>query len=495
MSSPALPDSLHHPALLQSGLLIDNSFGPSSDDSAFLVHNPANGAALAQVANTAPVDVERALASAAAALPAWRALPARDRSAVLRRWFELITTHQDDLALLMTLEQGKPLGEAKAEVAYGASFIEWFAEQGKRVEGRILASPRADRQLWVTHEPVGVCVAITPWNFPIAMLTRKLGPALAAGCTVIVKPAEQTPLSALALAYLARLAGLPAGVLAVLPADAERSVEVGGLLCASPVVRKLSFTGSTAVGRLLMAQCAPTVKRLSLELGGNAPFIVFPDADLDAAVEGAITSKYRNNGQTCVCSNRLYVHHSVVDTFSRKLTDRVRGLTVGPGWEDGMQLGPLIDEPGLAKVQEHVADALAHGARLLTGGKPHALGGLFYEPTVLTGATAAMQIAREETFGPVAPIFGFSDETQVVQLANATEAGLAAYFYSRDVERIMRVAAALEYGMIGVNTGTISHEMAPFGGVKQSGIGREGSQTGIDEYLETKYVCLGLAGT
>ncbi len=488
---PSLNDYLKRTDLLQSGLFINNQFVTASDEASFIVSNPADLTSLGFVANATEADTQAAIAAAHAALPGWRALTSKERAQKLRRWFDLISLHADDLATLMTLEQGKPLAEAKGEVMYGASFVEWFAEQAKRVEGSVLSSPARDKTLLVMKEPVGVCAAITPWNFPNAMITRKVAPALAAGCTIIVKPAEQTPLSALALAVLAVEAGIPAGVLNIVTADEQRSIEVGRLLCASPTVRKLTFTGSTPVGRILMQQCAPTIKRMSLELGGHAPFIVFEDADIDAAVEGAAASKYRNAGQTCVCTNRFYVHESVVKTFSDKLTAKVQQLKVGYGWESGVHIGPLIDDAALAKVKSHVEDAQSKGATVLTGGKTHALGGRFYEPTVLIGATPTMQIATEETFGPVAPIFSFKDEANVIEMANNTDYGLAAYFYSRDITRVFRVAGALEYGIVGVNTGLISNEVAPFGGYKQSGIGREGSTLGIDEYLETKYVCLG----
>lgn len=491
MTPLALPDALKRPELLQTGLFIHNAFETSTDQSAFLVHNPATGAALAQVANSQAEDVARAIDSANKALAGWRSTTARERATVLRRWYELILANADDLALLMTLEQGKPLAEAKGEIAYGASFIEWFAEQAKRVEGSVLSSPQKNRQLLVFKEAVGVCAAITPWNFPNAMITRKVSPALAAGCTVIVKPAEQTPLSALALAFLAREAGLPPGVLNILPADEHQSIAVGQLLCESKVIRKLSFTGSTPVGRILMQQCSPTVKRLSLELGGNAPFIVFADAAIEAAVDGAIASKYRNAGQTCVCTNRFYVHVSVAEKFTELFAKKVAELRVGPGWETGVQQGPLIDEAAVEKVKLHIKDAVEKGARVVTGGEPHSAGSNFFQPTVLAHANASMLVATDETFGPVAPIFTFTDEAQVIELANATDYGLAAYFYSSDIARVFRVAQALEYGMVGVNTGLITNEVAPFGGIKQSGLGREGSTLGIDEYLETKYVCIG----
>ncbi|MGB4673234.1 MAG: NAD-dependent succinate-semialdehyde dehydrogenase, partial [Azovibrio sp.] len=431
----------------------------------------------------------RAIAAAAAALPAWRERTAKARAQVLLQWLRLIQQHTEDLAALITAEGGKPLAEARGEVAYGASFVEWFAEEGKRAYGETVPSPAADKRLLVIKQPVGVCAAITPWNFPLAMITRKVAPALAAGCTVVVKPAGQTPLTALALARLAEAAGFPAGVFNLVTGD---PAAIGGALTASPVVRKLSFTGSTEVGRLLMAQSAPTLKKLSLELGGNAPFIVFDDADLDQAVAGALAAKYRNSGQTCVCANRFLVQAGIHDAFAARLAEQVAALVVGDGSEPGTQQGPLIDANALAKVEAHVADALEKGARLLTGGHPHPRGGNFFEPTVLAGVTPAMRVAREETFGPVAPLFRFETEAEAIQMANATEYGLAAYFYSRDVARCFRVGEALEYGMVGINTGLISNEVAPFGGIKQSGLGREGSRHGLDEYLELKYLCFDL---
>jgi succinate-semialdehyde dehydrogenase/glutarate-semialdehyde dehydrogenase len=479
---------LRDPQLLRDQAYIDGTW--VSGDTRFHVVDPATGVLLAQVADLGAVETRRAIEAANAAWPAWRALTGKDRAAVLRRWFELILANADDLALLMTSEQGKPLAEARGEVGYGASFIEWFAEEGKRVYGDLIPSPAADRRLVVMKQPIGVCAAITPWNFPLAMITRKVAPALAAGCPVIAKPAEQTPLTALALAELAHRAGFPAGVFNVVTGAAASAPAIGAELTANPIVRKLSFTGSTEVGRLLMAQCAPTVKKVSLELGGNAPFIVFDDADLDAAVQGAMASKYRNAGQTCVCANRLLVQDGIYEAFAAKLAEAVRGLQVGSGTEAGVTQGPLIDVAALEKVEAHVADAVAKGARVLTGGRRHSRGGTFFEPTVLADVTPAMRCAREETFGPVAPLFRFRDEAEAIALANATEFGLAGYFYARDVSRVWRVAEALEYGIVGVNTGIISNEVAPFGGVKQSGIGREGSRYGIDDYLEIKYVCL-----
>ena len=458
----------------------------------FDVRNPATGEHLARVAACDSGQMQAAIAAADRALPAWRARSAKERAAILRKWFDLAMAAADDLAVILTAEQGKPLAEARGEIAYGMSFVEWFAEEAKRIYGETIPSPWADRRLLVLREAIGVCGAITPWNFPNAMITRKIAPALAAGCTVVVKPAEQTPLSALALAELAVRAGFPPGVINIVTADADGSIAVGRTMCDSPVVRKLSFTGSTAVGRILMAQCAPTLKKLSLELGGNAPFIVFEDADLDAAVEGALASKYRNAGQTCVCTNRFYVQEKIYAAFVEKLAARAATMVVGDGQKAGVVQGPLIDAAALAKVESHIADAVGKGARVVTGGARHALGGTFYQPTVLAGVRSDMLVATEETFGPVAPVFPFSTEDEVLEAANATEFGLAAYFYGRDIGRVMRVAERLEYGMVGVNVGLMSNEVAPFGGVKQSGFGREGSRHGIDEYLTLKYVCLGL---
>jgi succinate-semialdehyde dehydrogenase/glutarate-semialdehyde dehydrogenase len=433
-------------------------------------------------------EARRAIEAANAALPAWRAMTAKARSALLRKWFDLMIAHQEDLAKILTAEQGKPLAEAKGEILYGASFIEWFAEEGKRIYGDVIPAQQADKRIIVLKQPIGVCAAITPWNFPSAMITRKAGPALASGCTMVLKPAEQTPYSALALAELAHRAGIPKGVFSVITGDAP---VIGKEICANPIVRKVSFTGSTEVGRILMRQSADTIKKLSLELGGNAPFIVFDDADLDAAVEGALASKYRNAGQTCVSANRIFVQDSVYDAFAAKLAAKARALKVGRGTEAGVAIGPLIDRQGLAKVQEHVADALAKGAKALTGGKPDALGGLFYEPTVLVNVTRDMRLMREETFGPVAPLIRFKTEQEAIEMANNTEFGLAGYFYSRDVGRIFRVAEAIETGMVCVNSGILSTEVAPFGGVKQSGLGREGSKYGIEDYLEIKYLMIG----
>ncbi|HEX8964005.1 MAG TPA: NAD-dependent succinate-semialdehyde dehydrogenase [Rhodocyclaceae bacterium] len=476
--------------LLRDRAFVAGDWASADDGAVFEVRNPATGTVICQVPDMGAAETRRAIAAADAAWPAWRALTGKQRAAVLRRWFELMMANADDIALLMTSEQGKPLAEARGEVAYAASFVEWFAEEGKRAYGDTMPSPDPKTRIVVLKQPVGVCAAITPWNFPAAMITRKVAPALAAGCTVVVKPAEQTPLTALALAELAQRAGFPPGVFNVVTGAAGSAARIGGELTANPTVRKLSFTGSTEVGRLLMAQCAPTVKKLSLELGGNAPFIVFDDADVDAAVAGAIASKYRNTGQTCVCANRLLVQDGVYEAFATRLAARVAELKVGAGTEEGAAQGPLIDEQALAKVEAHIADALAKGARVLTGGKRHSRGGTFFQPTVLADVTPEMRCAREETFGPVAPLFRFKTEADAIALANATEYGLAGYFFSRDIGRVWRVAEALEYGMVGVNTGVISNEVAPFGGVKQSGIGREGSKYGLEEYLEVKYVCM-----
>jgi succinate-semialdehyde dehydrogenase / glutarate-semialdehyde dehydrogenase len=482
---------IQNQALLRSTVFFGGKWAAADGGASIAVRDPASGSLLAEVPSCGAAETQRAIAAADAALPAWRAHTAKQRSQLLQRWFALINQNAEDLAQLITAEGGKPLTEARGEVAYGASFVEWFAEEGKRVYGETIPTTVADKRLVVIKQAIGVCAAITPWNFPLAMITRKVAPALAAGCTVVVKPAEQTPLTALALAVLAEEAGFPAGVFNVLTGD---PVAIGGELTASPIVRKLSFTGSTEVGRLLMAQCAPTIKKLSLELGGNAPFIVFDDADVDAAVNGALIAKYRNTGQTCVCANRLLVQSGVYEEFARKLSARVAELKVGAGIDEGVAQGPLIDDSGLAKVEAHVADALAKGARVLCGGARHARGGNFYQPTVLADVTPAMRVAREETFGPVAPLFRFETEAEAVAMANATEFGLAAYFYSRDVARCWRVGEALEYGMVGINTGLISNEVAPFGGIKQSGIGREGSKYGIEDYLEIKYLCIDVGG-
>ncbi|MBW4048672.1 MAG: NAD-dependent succinate-semialdehyde dehydrogenase [Proteobacteria bacterium] len=482
---------LQDPSLLKTQALIDGQWIDSVNT--VPIHDPATGRVLAHVPRLGAGEAEAAVAAAERAWPAWRTQTAKQRAVVMRRWFDLLMQHADDLARIMTAEQGKPLAEAKGEVTYGASFVEWFAEEAKRVYGETIPSPDPTKRLLVIRQPVGVCAAITPWNFPLAMITRKVAPALAAGCPVVIKPAEQTPLTALAAAELAQRAGMPRGVLNLLTSDAAGSVDIGKVLCDSPIVRHLSFTGSTEVGRILMAQSAPSIKKLGLELGGNAPFIVFDDADVDAAVDGAMQSKYRNAGQTCVCANRLYVQDGIYENFVEKLAARVAGMKVGGGFDEGVQVGPLIDEQALSKVQRHVDDALAKGARMLTGGTVLNVesGGRFYAPTVLADANAGMLCAREETFGPVAPVFRFKTEEDAIAAANATEFGLAAYFFSRDVGRIFRVGEALEYGMVGVNTGLISNEVAPFGGVKQSGLGREGSHHGIDEYVEMKYLCLG----
>lgn len=476
--------------LMKNKAFINGSWCAAASGKCYEIFNPASGESLAKLPSMDAADTEQAIQAAEAALPAWKSRTAKDRSQLLRRWFELVMQHQDELALIMTLEQGKPLAEAKGEIAYAASFIEWFAEEAKRVDGEVLPGHQPDKRILVLKQPVGVVAAITPWNFPSAMITRKAAPALAAGCTMVLKPAPQTPLSALALAQLAEEAGIPAGVFNVVTADMDDARKVGDALTASPVVRKLSFTGSTAVGIHLMQACAPTMKKLSLELGGNAPFIVFDDADLDAAVEGAIISKYRNAGQTCVCANRIYVQSGVYDAFAEKFSAAVAALKVGSGLEEGVHLGPLIDQRAVEKVEAHLQDAISKGGKLLLGGKRHALGTTFFEPTVITEASQEMRVAREETFGPLAPLFRFENEAEVIQLANATEYGLAAYFYAKDLSRVWTVAEALEYGMVGINTGLISTEIAPFGGIKSSGLGREGSRHGIEEYLEMKYLCL-----
>ena len=470
---------------------IDGGWLDADSGESIVIRNPATGETLGTVPKMGAAETRRAIEAAHVALPGWRALTAQARATILRRWFNLLLEHQEDLATLMTSEQGKPLAEARGEIAYAASFIEWFAEEGKRVYGEVIPTPWPDRRILTLKEPVGVCAAITPWNFPAAMIARKAGAALAAGCTMVVKPAPQTPFSALALAVLAERAGLPAGVLNVVTGPAQI---IGDEILDNPLVRKLSFTGSTRTGKYLMQRCAGTLKRLSLELGGNAPFIVFDDADLDAAVAGALASKYRNSGQTCVCANRFLIQDGIYDAFAAKLTQAVRTqLKVGNGLEPGVMQGPLIDAAALAKVERHVADAVARGANVLTGGRRHALGGTFYEPTVLSEATQEMLVAREETFGPVAPLFRFHTDAEAIQWANTTEFGLAAYFYSRDLGRVFRVAEALQYGMVGINTGLISTEVAPFGGIKESGFGREGSKYGIEEYLNLKYLCVGLA--
>ena len=482
---------LNDPTLLKTDGLINGQWVAGA--SRFDVNDPATGLKLADVANLGPQDAEAAIAAANAAWPAWKAKTAKERSNLLRKWYDLLMANQDDLGRIMTAEQGKPLPEAKGEVAYGASFVEWFAEEAKRVNGETLPQFDNNRRLMVLKQPIGVCAAITPWNFPLAMITRKVAPALAAGCPVVIKPAELTPLTALAAAELAIRAGIPAGVFNILPADSSNSIAIGKVLCASDVVRHISFTGSTEVGRILMAQSAPTVKKMSLELGGNAPFIVFDDADVDSAVEGAFASKYRNAGQTCVCTNRFYVQEGVYDEFVAKFAAKVKTAKVGNGFEDGVNQGPLIEEAALEKVQRHVDDALAKGGQVVAGGQRlSSLGsGQFFEPTVVAGATADMLCAREETFGPFAPVFKFKTEQEAIDAANATEFGLASYFYSRDVGRIFRVGEALEYGMVGINVGILATEHVPFGGVKQSGLGREGSHYGMDDYVEIKYLCLG----
>ena len=479
---------LKDPSLLRQQAYLNGEWTDADNGTTLAVTNPATGAQIGTIPNMGTAETRRAIDAANAAWPAWRKKSAKERAAILRKWNDLILENTDDLALLMTTEQGKPLAESKGEVSYGASFIEWFGEEAKRVAGETLASPWPDRRLLVTKEPIGVCAAITPWNFPIAMITRKAGPALAAGCTMVLKPAEATPYCALALAVLAERAGVPRGVFSVVTGTPK---DIGAEMTSNPIVRKLTFTGSTAVGRLLMQQCAPTIKKLSLELGGNAPFIVFDDADIDAAVEGALASKYRNAGQTCVCANRIYVQDGIYDQFADKLVAAVAKLKVGNGVEDGVTQGPLIDEKAVQKVEQHVADALSKGGRLLLGGKRHALGHSFFQPTVIADVTPDMTVANEETFGPLAPLFRFHTDEEAVALANSTEFGLASYFYSRDIGRIWRVAEGLESGMVGVNTGLISNEVAPFGGVKQSGLGREGSHYGLDEFLVVKYICLG----
>jgi succinate-semialdehyde dehydrogenase/glutarate-semialdehyde dehydrogenase len=483
---PAFP--LKDPKLFREQCYIDGEWLDSSSGKSFAVINPATGQALGKVPDMAGAETRRAIEAAERAWPAWRAKTAKERAGILRKWYELMIASQEDLAQILTAEQGKPLGEARGEIAYGASFIEWFAEEGKRAYGEVIPTHQADKRVLVIKQPIGVSAMITPWNFPNAMITRKAGPALAAGCTVVLKPAEQTPFSALAMAELAERAGIPKGVFNVITGDAPA---IGKELCANPAVRKLSFTGSTEVGRILMRQSADTIKKLSLELGGNAPFIVFDDADLDAAVEGAIASKYRNAGQTCVCANRIYVQDGVYDAFAARLADKVKGFKVGAGTEPGVVIGPLIDEPGMRKVEQHVADAVGKGAKVLLGGKRDQRGGLFFQPTVLANVTPDMLVSHEETFGPVAPLIRFKTEEEVIRLANDTEFGLSGYFYSRDIGRIFRVAEAMETGIVGANVGIISTEVAPFGGVKQSGLGREGSRHGLDEYMEVKYILLG----
>jgi succinate-semialdehyde dehydrogenase/glutarate-semialdehyde dehydrogenase len=479
---------LKDPALLRQQAYIDGHWTDADSGQSTAVKNPANGQAIGTVPRMGAAETRRAIAAADAAWQGWRARSAAERGKILRQWSELMLANAEDLALIMTVEQGKPLAESRGEIGYAASFIEWFGEEAKRAYGDVIPSPLAANRIVVIKQPIGVCAAITPWNFPAAMITRKVGPALAAGCPMVLKPAGATPFSALALAVLAERAGVPPGVFSVVTGS---SGEIGGEMTANPLVRKLSFTGSTETGRKLMAQCAPTVKKLSLELGGNAPFIVFDDADLDAAVEGVIASKYRNMGQTCVCANRIYVQEGVYDAFAAKLVEAVGKLKVGDGAEEGVTQGPLINEDAVQKVEAHIADALEHGARVLLGGRRHALGGTFFEPTVLADVTSGMRVAREETFGPMAPLFRFKSDEEAVALANDTEFGLASYFYSRDIGRIWRVAEGLECGMVGINTGLVSNEVAPFGGVKQSGMGREGSHYGLDDYLVIKYLCMG----
>ncbi|XVB26161.1 NADP-dependent succinate-semialdehyde dehydrogenase [Citrobacter koseri] len=480
---------LNDMTLFRQQAMIDGQWRDAPNGDVIAVTNPANGEQLGSVPKMGADETREAIEAANRALPAWRALTAKARANILRRWFNLMMEHQDDLARLMTLEQGKPLAEAKGEISYAASFIEWFAEEGKRIYGDTIPGHQADKRLIVIKQPIGVTAAITPWNFPSAMITRKAGPALAAGCTMVLKPASQTPFSALALAELANRAGVPAGVFNIITGSAGA---VGNELTSNPLVRKLSFTGSTEIGRQLMEQCAKDIKKVSLELGGNAPFIVFDDADLDNAVEGALASKFRNAGQTCVCANRLYVQDGVYDRFAEKLQQAVEKLRIGDGLQDGVTTGPLIDEKAVAKVEEHIADAIAKGAKVVTGGKPHALGGNFFQPTILVDVPNNAKVAKEETFGPLAPLFRFKDEADAIAQANDTEFGLAAYFYARDLSRVFRVGEALEYGIVGINTGIISNEVAPFGGIKASGLGREGSKYGIEDYLEIKYMCIGL---
>ncbi|SDI74237.1 glutarate-semialdehyde dehydrogenase /succinate semialdehyde dehydrogenase [Pseudomonas flavescens] len=475
--------------LFRQQAFVNGAWADADSGQTIKVTNPATGDVIGSVPKMGAAETRRAIEAADKALPAWRALTAKERSAKLRRWYELMLENQEDLARLMTIEQGKPLAEAKGEIAYAASFIEWFAEEAKRVYGDTIPGHQADKRLIVIKQPIGVTAAITPWNFPAAMITRKAGPALAAGCTMVLKPASQTPYSALALAELATRAGIPAGVFSVVTGSAG---DIGSELTGNPIVRKLSFTGSTEIGRQLMAECAQDIKKVSLELGGNAPFIVFDDADLDKAIEGAIISKYRNNGQTCVCANRIYVQDGVYDAFAEKLKVAVEKLKIGNGLEDGTTTGPLIDEKAVAKVKEHIEDAVSKGAKILSGGKAHALGGTFFEPTILADVPKNALVSKDETFGPLAPLFRFKDEAEVIAMANDTEFGLASYFYARDLSRVFRVAEALEYGMVGINTGLISNEVAPFGGIKASGLGREGSKYGIEDYLEIKYLCLSI---
>jgi len=479
---------LADPTLLKQQCYLNGHWQNADSGETIAVTNPATGQVIGTIPKMGTQETRRAIEAANGAFPAWRAMTAKERAIILRRWFELMLTHQEDLAVIMTAEQGKPLAESRGEIGYAASFIEWFAEEGKRLYGDTIPTYARDKRIVVTKEPIGVCAAITPWNFPAAMITRKAGPALAAGCTMVVKPATATPFSALALAELGERAGIPAGVFSVITGSSK---EIGNEMTANPIVRKLTFTGSTEIGKQLTAKCAGTMKKVSMELGGNAPFIIFDDADLDAAVEGAVASKYRNSGQTCVCTNRLLVQSGIYDIFTEKLAAAVARMKVGDGLKGEVQQGPLIDEASVRKVEEHIADAVAKGASIRLGGKRHALGGTFFEPTILCNVTTDMLVAKEETFGPVAPIFRFDSEEEAVQMANDTEFGLASYFYTRDIGRVWRVAEALEYGMVGINTGLISTEVAPFGGVKESGIGREGSHYGIEEFVEVKYLCMG----
>lgn len=484
-----LAHTLQRPDLIKEACYLAGHWKTSDKDAVIVVNNPATGEKIASVPNMGYDETQQAIVSAQQALPAWSAKTGKERAAILQKWAQLMLAHQNDLAIIMTSEQGKPIAEAAGEIAYAASFLEWFAEEAKRIDGEVLQSPKAGQRLLALKQPIGVCAAITPWNFPSAMITRKVGPALAAGCTMVVKPAEQTPLSALALAVLAQEAGVPAGVLQMITGTAS---EIGRALCESDIVRKLSFTGSTEVGRMLMAQCAPTIKKLSLELGGNAPLIIFDDANLDTAIDGILASKYRNAGQTCVCANRIYIQSGIYDEVATRLVDKVNAMQVGDGFTAGVTQGPLIDQDAINKVQEHIADAVAHGATVIAGGKQHAMGGTFFQPTIVRDVTQAMRFASEETFGPVAPLLRFDTEAEAIAMANDTIFGLAAYFFTKDYARIWRVSEALEYGIVGINTGIISNEVGPFGGVKQSGLGREGSKHGIDEYLEIKYLCIDL---
>lgn len=481
--------NLKDPSLLRSQCFIGGAWIDADSTAVIDVTNPADGTVVASVPKMGSAETKRAIEAAEAALPKWRALSGKERAAILRKWFDLLIANQDDLAAIMTAEQGKPLAEAKGEITYAASYVEWFSEEAKRVYGDTIPAPTADKRIVVVKQPIGVCAAITPWNFPAAMITRKAGPALAAGCTMVIKPASQTPLSALALCVLAERAGVPNGVLSCVTGSAA---EIGGELTSNPIVRKLSFTGSTEIGKVLIAQCAATVKRTSMELGGNAPFIVFDDADIDAAVKGAIASKYRNAGQTCVCANRFLVQDRIYEVFINRLAKAVSDLKVGNGFESGVQIGPLIDEKAIAKVEELVGDAVGRGGRVVTGGGRHALGQSFYQPTIIADLSHDAQIFSEEIFGPIAPIFRFETEEEAIRLANKTQFGLAAYFYGRDISRVWRVAEALDYGIVGINEGVISTEVAPFGGMKESGNGREGSKYGMEDYLEIKYLCMGV---